>query len=381
VIDDYYLSYDPSFVLSKDENICVFLLDKMDGGYLREVLAAHPDLNTTLDGFTFFSNNISEFSNTFPSVTKMLTGRYSDTDDTREAYWAKAWSEPYFIDTLIADGYDSYLLPDKLSTYGSLEQLVGRTHNLRLPTTAQYTINHEVILATAYRLSLIRLLPYQSKALLARMNADFANNFFTWHLDDKLFPVIGNETDVNYFERLKEVRLSSENANKVFTFTHFNSAHDGGYQYDPTTNTMVAGGSYLDSAYASLAILAEYFRQMKALGVYDNSTIIILADHGATQQTIENMQYVGMKTSCLLIKPRDTRGDLIIDPVTPMSNAYLGASILEYAGLPHTELGISYNDIITGKQLVKTRYLFLNHNGEIYRYEVSGDANDYANWK
>jgi hypothetical protein len=388
-VTDPYISYDPAFALSREDNICVFLLDRLDTQYFHAVLESHPELSSTFDGFTYYDNNTAEFLNTFPSVTKMLTDHYYDAGDSIDEYWAKAWSEPSFIDTLVANGYDPYLYPDRLSTYGTYEQIAARTNNLKQPLTSQYTINYGMILSTSYRLSLIRLLPYQFKDYFYDLTPDFANEFYDWTIDDKLLPVIGNQTDRRFFERLKEVGLSAENTKKIFLFLHFNASHDGGYHYEPLTNTLENMGSYLDTTYGAFMILAEYFEQLKDLGIYDNSTIIILADHGRPayeMQIIENTQLNSPITSCLMVKPRDARGELVIDQVMPMSNAYLGASVLEYAGLPHAELGTSYNDIIDGKQILSTRgfYMYWWPDPDTViikgRYEITGDANDFANW-
>jgi hypothetical protein len=95
----------------------------------------------------------------------------------------------------------------------------------------------------------------------------------------------------------------------------------------------------------------------------------------------------------LLIKPRDSSGELIIDTETELSNRYFAASLMEIAGIDHRELGLSFFDIINGTPApVRTLYAFeswwatwtrqglsgsINLSGI---YEINGDANDAENW-
>ena len=127
-------------------------------------------------------------------------------------------------------------------------------------------------------------------------------------------------------------------------------------------------------------MLNVYFDKMKEIGVYDNSTIILLGDHGIVTKAATG----------LLIKPRGSTGSLKTDAVAELSNKYLGAGILEAAGIPHSGLGLSYFDIINGapppeRKVYYQTYWFAERNeSEIVTlqgtYEIPSDANDFDNW-
>ena len=71
-----YFTYESILHYSADENIIVFILDRLDGKYMVEVLEEYPELYEQLDGFTFYRNNVSETGSTFPAITTMLTQYY-----------------------------------------------------------------------------------------------------------------------------------------------------------------------------------------------------------------------------------------------------------------------------------------------------------------
>ena len=386
-----YLSYSESFKLSAKQNICVFLMDRLDVDYMNKVLEKKPELRGKLDGFTFYSNNISQFTNTFPSVTKMLTGADYNGTDSWEAYWEKAWSGRGYIDILIENGFISYLLPDKLTTYGNIEEIRTRAANLKTSESSPYVINRGAAAKTALKISASRMAPYAFKwPFIHDIYADFANDFIELTIDDYALPAVGNSSDIDFFNSIKNYGLSVRDDVKVFTFVHLNCAHDGNYRYDENADTLGKGGDYIESTIGAFAALERYFAEMKRLGVYDNSSIVIVADHGralhAVQTDSDDIDIDGPVLAALLIKPENARGELKTDSAAQVSNEYFGASILEYAGAPRSEYGLSYNDVINGG-VQTTRKLYLNwwrDYGNIAPkgyYEITGDASDYSNWK
>ena len=147
------------------------------------------------------------------------------------------------------------------------------------------------------------------------------------------------------------------------------------------SKTIEWGGDHIDATRGCFAILDIYFEKMKEIGIYDNSTIILLGDHGADGKT----------STSLLLKPKGATGSLQIDTEAELSDIYFGASILEAAGIPHDEFGISYFDIIGGLSPVprilyeycgRTDYKKGGRTIDLYAiYEVTGNANDADNWR
>ena len=145
--------------------------------------------------------------------------------------------------------------------------------------------------------------------------------------------------------------------------------------------------TYITNARGSFEIINEYFKQMKELGVYDKSTIILIADHGRPPLEIKKSgdRLEDVDVASLLIKPANAeRAPLKFDSTSEMSNQFFPASILEYAGIDHSRYGVSYNDVIT--QGLHTERLFNGYQWDsskvtlICRYVINGNSRDFDNW-
>jgi len=387
-----YKSYEATSNLSNEKNILVFILDRMDVAYMREALERYPHLKDYLDGFTHYENNITEYWDTFPSVTSMLTHNYYKPGQTYTEYWEESWAQYSFIDNLKENGFTTNMFLDYSSTYGSHSQLQNRADNLIAHDKVE--VNFSGFTSTISRLSLGRLSPYLLKDLWLPMIApNFGNSLFHYPVWVQQ-PVIGIHSDLLFHGYIQQAEFTASSDKSVFTIMHLNGAHVSGDKADTTSyglhfddisGSILFGGDVIDSTRVTLEILNGYFEKLKGIGVYDLSTIILLADHG--------YERVPGETASLLIKPVGCSGVMQIDTETELSHKYFGASVLDAAGLPYGEFGISYFDLIDG-MMPSARILYsLDHWFpawtsfgtsailELYGYyEVSGDANVPDNW-
>jgi hypothetical protein len=387
-----YKSYEATSNFNADENILVYILDRMDVLYMNETLERYPHLRDYLDGFTHYENNITEYWDTFPSVTSMLTHYYYIDGQTYEEYWAEAWARRNFMDVLRENGFTTNLYLDFSSTYGSLSQLHDRADNL-VPHD-KVELNIRGLTSTASRLSLGRLSPYLLKNLwLGPVVPNFGINFI--HLPEWVQqPVIGIHADLKFYEYIKQAEYIVNSEKSVFTIMHLNGAHVSGFRNDPSsyglhyddeTASIQFGGDVIDSTRVTLEILNIHFNKMKEIGVYGNSTIIMLADHGFGR--------VAGETASLLIKPAGSTGPLQADRSAELSHKYFGAGILDAANIPNDEFGISYFDIIGGSEPPVRLFYSLDHWFPAWIefgtsaaltlygiYEVTGDASIPENW-
>lgn len=394
--DEKFFSYESAIHFSPVENICVFLLDRLDVTYMTEVLETYPELYKQLSGFTLYQNNIAEFTGTFPSVTTILTQHYYREGLTFDEYWEEAWAQHTVIDTLKENGFITNLFIDILSTYGDVKQIQGRTDNLK---SVEIRIYMKGMLDAAGRLSLGRLSPYYLKNFfLGPIDSAFGNNFFRMNNDGSHVvqrPGINVTSDLDFYEFILQNDFSVDSEKKVFNFIHLNCSHadwdkavtTGGYHFDAKSGIIKHGGNYIDSTRACFEILNSYFEQMRNIGVYDNSTIILLADHGATNPYSEKKAV----TTCLFIKPQGGHESLTINTEAELSNQYFGASILEAAQLSLSDLSVSFFDVIGGAPPpIRSFYSYSSWWGaregaQMIKlngiYEINGDASDFENWR
>lgn len=389
-----YLSYSGAFHLNKDDNIVVFLTDRLDAAWTEELLEKYPDLNSELEGFTFYSNNVACFTNTFPAVPQMLTGHEYDGGPWN-SYLSEGWSGNTLPRRLHDNGYRVNLIMDNLTTYNDFDELRGQCDNIG--SSEDYVsydyFSSQGILRTMANFSLGKLSPYLLKGrFLDGYASDFANSFYTLpdNISDRLEGSIGIGSDNKFIKYIKENSVAPDSDQKTFSFIHLNFAHDinksatrlcPDYRGKPDLFSSIRGG---------FALLDMYFEQMKEAGVYDDSTIIIIGDHGRPPAEIENGkndQLDGAVRTALFIKPKGAkREELKINKEAELSNAYFASSVLGAAGLPHEDFGPSYDELMSAKEyppryLKVYRWHGIDSIDDILKYEITGDSSDYSNWK
>lgn len=398
---DSYLSYETTMSLSKDKNITVFIVDRLDSFYMDEILKTYPDMYDELNGFTFYQNNIAHYTNTFPSVTYMLTGVQYEGEEWND-YFKRAWAEKSFIDDLKKNGFHVNLLIDNIATYSNYSDLKNKCDNLGTLNDSKYKFNYlgnDGIFLTMTKLSLGRIVPYFAKGMFINgIQSDFSSDFIYYYNDDidDLMPgAVGVETDLLYYDNLKRTGLDKDNAKNTFSFIHLNGAHDASNELSELYSDKYKSGSFgtLSTARGDFEIIFEYIRQMKELGIYDNSTIIIVGDHGRPPHEIESKKLDHLESpivTALMIKPENAKeGSLKLDPLAELSNDFLAASVIEYAGLDHSMYGYSYNDVIDNNLHIERIFQAMHMRGfgtinEIKfksPYKIKGNARDFSNWK
>lgn len=391
-----YLSYEPAMSLSKDENIVVFLVDRMDGDWMDQAVERYPELSEKFEGFTYYRNNISHNTQTFPSVPQMLTHcMYSGTEWAD--YVGKAWEGDTVPKNLKENGYNVNLLIDNLTTYSSVAQLKDQCDNIRQCSEDNIRYNYFGnwgIVQSLTKISLAKLSPYAVKSLYTvGMGANLSSDFVKYKtpIDDQMPMATDVESDLRFNDYIRSHPLNADSDKKVFNYTHLNGAHNRSSDlvalYDTTGKEPI---ERVETLRGDLEIVFYYMEQMKELGVYDNSTIVILGDHGRppVELEAEKKDYLSSPImTSLLVKPKNAESvPLAINSEAELTNDFFPASILEYAGIDHEKFGYSYNDVIT-QDLHPERwlqaYVFKGYGRLSAKtlYKITGDARDFDNWE
>ncbi|MDO4863898.1 MAG: hypothetical protein Q4A05_06995 [Ruminococcus sp.] len=398
---DNYLSMEDTMELSPDNNVVVFLTDRLDAQWLEMVLERYPDLNDELEGFTFYSNNVGRFTNTFPSVCNMLTNYEYSGQDWSE-YFDAAWQGETLPKRLHDNGYKVNMLIDNLVTYSDFDDIRDQCDNIH--SSVNYVdfnyFDHGGILRTMANFSLGKLSPYLLKnSFVGDMTSDFSSKFYTsTGTDAAMFKgVVGNDTDMEFCNYVRTHTMKADCDQKTFTFVHLNFAHDYNEDlaaldpdYDGTIDREknILGG---------FRLLEFYLDKMKEAGVYDNSTIIFIGDHGRPPAEIEyaeddelpTIELDGEIRTTILVKPAGAeRVPLVIDHDAQLSSSEFGATVLEYAGVDKSGFGPSILDVKNmDEQDIPERILHvyfwkgIGRVDDILKYQVTGDASDFDNWK
>lgn len=395
-ISPAYVSYDPVMSLSKEKNIVVFITDRMDGDWMDTLLENDPSLNDSLEGFTFYRNNVSSYCYTFPSICEMLTdNKYTGEDNI--SYLDASWHTGKTLPEILHDnGYEVDLLLGEVNEYGNIGNIEKYCDNIRYVDDYEVnTFGDHGIVRTLTDLSLAKSMPYILKGLfIDKYNSAFSNSFLTYNVPDRKPNDISADTDILFYDYLTGHGLNTDSTKPKFSVIHLNCAHDFNVELSalyPGYSNKAGDVDQYTTARGSFVIIEEYLARMKELGVFDNSVIIILGDHGRRPVEIESKDdfkdhFESPILTTLMIKPENAAHEpLKTNDTAQMSNGYFYSSIIDYSGIGLERRTPSYEDVLINN-IADPRYMDVYIWRGVYdrdyllTYKITGDAHDMDNW-
>lgn len=321
--------------LSSDTNVLVFVLDYYDVDFFSQVIKDVPEFEEQLDGFTWYDNFSGCYCNTQYAIPFMLSGRYYPLADVL-SYLDTLCEEDVYWDALIHNGYE-------MSIYSSSELIPERAGaNAANFVKADFKIaNHKAFTVLLYRLVMCKYFPDAVKPYVWLYGFEFEHRRQLQCEDHFYNPE--NLTLVDYLDR-QPVTVDAECPQ--FKFIHVSGAHPP-YSIDEWGRRTEEPSNADNCIKGSLRLVLRYLDEMETLNIYDNTAVIITADHGQFTADCTNPVF--------LVKPCSARGRLKSDH-TPASQVDLGATILDLANIDTNAYGISVFD--TDGENSKKRYYY-----------------------
>lgn len=167
-------------------------------------------------------------------------------------------------------------------------------------------------------------------------------------------------TNKDFYNRVLEEEVSFTDQ-KCFRFIHISGGHPPFTMNENVEEVAPEEGSYEDNIKASLTITRTYLDKLKEAGVYDNSVIIVMADHGYSGMVGD---YHGQQNPILFVKGMNEKHDFVTWDV-PISHADLQEA---YVRLINGAGSGQIFDWKSGDQRER-RYLFYEGGEEDYMVE------------
>ncbi len=376
--NDMILTDENLFEVSEKDNVIVFVLDRFDYYYYEQIVKKDPVFFDKLDGFTFYNNNISLYSRTYPSIAYMLTGVENSFTDTRPEYFKEAYGTSSFFRDLKANNYkinlfsEAFYAYEDASVFDGLVDNVSRYNDYRIE-------NKPGLIGSMFRLSMYRYLPLAFKGMLQISSSDFSE-FVSHDTENKLYVTNDAET----YRKFRESGLSVQAQKNTFTFLHLNGCHSP-FTMDEEGNP-IESSNYESAAYPAIRgcfhMIYEYIDQLKTLGLYKNSTIIITGDHARAMDDWTDVE--GARVTALFVKERGCEGTPLSYSSAPVCQENLRAEIIKSAGIKtEKSYGTAFSEISEDAQITRKYYFQKSSkkSDEIVVYHVVGDAKNFSNWK
>ena len=374
-----YLSTQGLYEAASEDNVVVFVLDTYDVDFLDQVLEKQPDFLEPLAGFIFYPDTVSQFSRTFPSIPYMLTGKTYFYEEPQSEYIDKSFAGCSFWDKLKKSGYQYYLFEEDENMIGKTI-LTGAANFISQGHVRDEEISFSGCAMTAVKIGCYRLFPYVFKNYFSYTSEDINDMVVSRRILDT--PKYEGD-DALIYQQLKKSGITIEHDKKAFRFIHTKGAHAPYTMNEKGEKVKEENCTPIQQYIGCMKFVYEYLSQMKQLGIYEKSTIIITADHG------EN--FVAEKLSqntnpILFVKPANAGAQ------TPLQYTTISASQNDLLPTIAGAMGIDYDEgegldllHITGEDKKRKRYHYYtvvedNIQTKARVYEIDGDSRDFANW-
>lgn len=246
---------------SSDKNLFIFMVDSQSATEFSEVISGE-EFDGAFDDFTYYPDTLSTYAYTRDSVPFVLSGKLNKNERDFAKYSEDALNNSVLFDELSKRGADIYLYDHELAWYGEKKFDIKNDSG-----SARSTLAFGEYFRNEMRYVWFKYLPYGLKnhSDIERMDFGQTVEKFRW----------GNDTLHNEFNDVPELSLSS---GEQFRFIHAEGAH---VPLDMDENfNRIGNGTYIQKTTATAKLIKEFIERLKANGVYDNSAVIIMADHG-----------------------------------------------------------------------------------------------------
>ena len=199
------------------------------------------------------------------SIPFILSGEWFEEQKSFTDYYNDALNNSKFLEELKNQNYDLNIYESDLNWTDTKALDVNNIKAIN------FAIDKISLYKQEFKYILFKYLPFPLKKyskvewidykLCRKENLD-SNNLF--NMDNK----------VNY-DLLDEVNIQKSN---YFQFLHIDGGH---YPWDSDSNfNKIENGTYEQKIEASIKIIDKYIKRIKDAKLYDNSVIMVLADHG-----------------------------------------------------------------------------------------------------
>jgi len=297
------------FTLSSSKNVVVFIVDQLDSAYMNEVLEIYPEVTELLTDFTYYRNTLGMFPTTKGAIPFFYTGVPFTNNETFDEYMEKNFDSSPLFNTLLE--YD-YTIGLYANWHLASDSLIGKATNVIAP---EYRIvSYPTLFSYLYQLTAIRYAPHILKQFVWMYTGDFSD-FSEMEAEYPIYPI----DDVRFMRQLQDERIFLTDTGNAFRFYHLRGSH-GPFTYDETATPIKQGetGSAVSQTRGTFHIIREYMDQLIDLGIYDDTMIVITADHG---------NFDMRQSISLMVKNRNERKEFSISNA-PVSFADIMPTIL-----------------------------------------------------
>lgn len=376
------------FQFSPRANVLVLLLDGLQSDVADEVFRTDPALAKAFDGFELYKDTMGVAPTTFLSLPTIHSGRVFDGTGSIPQFFSDSIARQSFVTRFADAGYHTTMIepvadicPDRTAACASARELV-RTRRERLVQEGVRLLD----------LALFRISPVNVKERLY--------NEGQW-----LFASMMNGSyEVNrIFEGMQVLREIEKKASldakqPTMKFFHVFTTH-APYVLQDDCRTVAAVHAFdhlVSQAHCGLKSVASLLQHLQRNELYDQTVILVLADHGIGREThydqhrqfdsAEWASLAGAANPTFLLKRLNRRGALHEMP-GEVALADVGATLCAASGACTTPSGFAAGTAPADRPRLFNQYEWKHEFWStleipnITRYSVRGPVWDRESWR
>ena len=269
---------------STDKNFIIFVVDAVDAKKFERVLNKS-EYKDNFKDFTYYPDTLSHYLFTRESIPLIISGTANYNKEDYATYYNKAFDNSIFLNKLVDEDYEINFYEYELN---------WTTKKARVAQNIVFLSNDENKVIYSIKCGLNNLgnnyipLIFNIFPDIKNMNCNSLDSIkeediFSWD----------NISNYNYILNFPVTKTNK----KQYKFIHTNGVHPP-YTTSPDLKRIPeSSGTENKEMQASLKLLSSYIDMLKNNGVYDNSVIVITADHG-----YNNGERMGKQNPILFIK-------------------------------------------------------------------------------
>lgn len=301
------------FTFSSDTNFVILLLDAVDGKNFYKLISDNKNYQDTFCDFTFFRDTIGAYSFTSRSIPFILSGEWYENEQKFSTYMINAMNESPLLEQLENEGFEINIYDKGLALTDDIDY--ERITNFK-PIYNTYS-SFTVMLKDYLLMGGIKFAPYFLKYEAYNAITEFDEIKLNVSQDSKGF----SDNNSEFYSDVQQEDITVSEA-KQFKFIHVVGGHVP-FVYDEYMNK-VEESTYEQQLKGCVLLVDTYLKKMKEGGVYDNSVIIVMSDHGFGGESDYNPDRIMniRQNPILLIKGKEEKHEYKVSEA-PISFEYL----------------------------------------------------------
>ena len=338
-------------MLSENKNFLILLVDCVDSREFEKVVN-ETDSDYVFDDFTYFPDTMSTYGFTRDSVPYIFSGIWYEAETPYNQYYENAFNNSKLFSMMKRDNYDINVYDEELMISNNKKYDVKNVELVNSKIDLYSLFKQEV------KYDLFKYLPFGLKKYSSIETLNYSK-CKKLNKNDSEYDIFSWNNIFNY-EHWNKIKLQKNN---YFHFLHIEGAH---FPYDLNKNLekLTDETNYDDKLGATISMIDTYLTRIKDSGMYDNTVIIILSDHGQN-----DLNPVGRQNPILYIKGIDEHHKL---EVSNKKVSYVDLNESIYKDLLDNKKSFELLENVDNDRI--RRYLWYKDYDDMYEQTLDGHA-------